>query len=515
MDRGVDRHRPALTAWRLAAIPLAFLSYLFVYPLVRILLVGGGGGFAEAWTTPGVRSAIWFSLWQATVSTLLTLAAGLPLTWALSRFEFPGKRLVGAFVIVPFVLPTVVVGSAFLALGWEGSVWAILTAHVFYNLAVVIRLVGAMWSRLDPHLLEAARTLGATPWRAFRTVTLPLLRPALAAAASLVFLFSFTSFGVVLILGGLRYRTIEVAIFEQARSFLDLPVAAALSIIQLVGVGLLLVAYSRYQRLHSTALRVSTANARPPANRRERWLLAAAVTATLGMLAVPLAVLVSRAAGGHRLFTADLPGIGDPLAALGNSVRFAVLAAVMAIVVGLAAARVVTSGPRRLSHGFDVLLMLPLGTSAVTIGLGFLVALDRPIDLRTSWVLVPLAHAVVAIPFVVRAAVPLLRAIRPELREAAAVLGASPARVWREIDLPIVARAALVGAGFSAAVSLGEFGATAFIVRPDTLTIPTLITRLLARPGDLPFRGALALAVMLMVLTAALMLAVDRWGETW
>ena len=81
--------------------------------------------------------------------------------------------------------------------------------------------------------------------------------------------------------------------------------------------------------------------------------------------------------------------------------------------------------------------------------------------------LVPIAQALVAIPFVVRAVVPVLRAIDPRLREAAAMLGASPARVWREVDLPIVARAALVAAGFAFAISLGEFGATLFIVRPD------------------------------------------------
>jgi thiamine transport system permease protein len=183
------------------------------------------------------------------------------------------------------------------------------------------------------------------------------------------------------------------------------------------------------------------------------------------------------------------------------------VAAVLAVAVGGAAAAVVAGVAEPWTRWFDVVLMLPLGTSAVTIGLGFLVALG---PLRTSWWIVPLAHALVAVPFVVRAVVPTLRSVRPELREAAAVLGAPPRRVWREVDLPIAARAFAVGAGFAAAVSLGEFGATTFVVRPDTLTLPTMVFRLLGRPGAVTYSGAMAAAVLLMVLTGALVLAFDR-----
>jgi thiamine transport system permease protein len=159
----------------------------------------------------------------------------------------------------------------------------------------------------------------------------------------------------------------------------------------------------------------------------------------------------------------------------------------------------------------DVLLMLPLGTSAVTVGFGFLIALDDPpLDLRTSVLLVPIAHAIVAIPFVVRAMVPVLRSIDPRLRDAASVLGASPARVWREVDLPVVSRAIAIAAGFAAAISLGEFGATLFIARPDTPTLPVAIYRLLGRPGSANFGQAMALSTVLMVITMLVVLAVER-----
>jgi len=187
------------------------------------------------------------------------------------------------------------------------------------------------------------------------------------------------------------------------------------------------------------------------------------------------------------------------------------MASAIALVVGGIAAVVIASRPSRRGAVLDTLLMLPLGTSAVTVGFGFLIALDEPpLDLRSKPILIPIAHAVVAIPFVVRSVVPVLRSIDPRLRDAAATLGASPGRVWREIDLPIVRRAFAVAAGFAIAVSLGEFGATVFIARPDYPTIPVAIYRFLGRPGEMNFGQAMALSTILMVLTASAILAVER-----
>ena len=200
-----------------------------------------------------------------------------------------------------------------------------------------------------------------------------------------------------------------------------------------------------------------------------------------------------------------------PIEAIQNSLAFAAVATLICAPLGLAAAFVIARGRGRLASGFDALLMLPLGTSAVIVGFGFLVALGNlPFDLRTSVVLIPIAHAIVALPFLVRATVPVLRSVDQRLRDAAAVLGASPTRVWREIDMPIVSRAALVGAGFAFAVSLGEFGATLFIVRPDTPTMPIAIFRLLSQPGALAFVQAMAMAALLMFVTGASVLAFDR-----
>jgi thiamine transport system permease protein len=522
----------------LAVIPAAFLGYFFVYPLAAIVWRGfapdgvpGLGPFLDVLGSPSLRSVAWFTLWQATLSTLLTLAVGLPTAYVFARFRFPGKRLMRAAATVPFVLPTLVVGTAFLALigpggalgiDLEGTVAAILIAHVFYNYAIVVRGVGSFWEQIDPAIEDAARTLGASRWRTWREVTLPLLAPAIVSAASLVFLFTFTSFGVVLVLGDLEHATIEVEIWRQTASLLRLDIAAALAVLQLIGVGVLLVWYGRFQqrRAREIPIRPPAHGARSVRTAGERLL----VGATLGFmglfLGTPLVVLVVRSfrtgeglGPDHYLALADRGGSGLFIPAgeaIGNSIRFAVVATVIALVIGALAAATVAYSRGRAASVFDAALMVPLGTSAVTIGFGFLIALDRPVDLRTSAVLIPIAHALVAIPFVVRTSLPVMRSVQHRLRQAAAVLGAGPARVWREVDLPIISRALLVGAAFAFAISAGEFGATAFIARPDAATVPIAIFRLLSQPGEATFGRAMALSVVLMVVTGAAVLAIER-----
>lgn len=504
--------------WRgrplLAIIPIVFIGYLFVNPVVRIILLGLGDATPSELITGRIPSVAWFTLWQATVSTILTMAVAGPLTWAIARFDFPGRRLVQAGVVVPFVLPTVVVGAAFAALGIRGSVWAILAAHVFYNIAVVVRTVGGMWSALDTRMEDAARVLGAGPWRTLWHVTLPMLQPAIMAAAAIVFLFCFTSFGVVLILGGRGNATLEVEIYQQAVTFFNLPLAALLAVVQLVGVSLALGWYSRTQERGARGLDLGsqeTTRKRPTG--RMRWVVGLIVTVTLAFQAVPLATLVLRGLGWFGDLAVDDPVIGTPLASIPRSLTFAGVAMVLAVIVGMLAAVVVSARMSRFSRWFDIALMLPLGTSAVTVGFGFLIALDWPVDLRGTVWLVPLAHALVAVPFVVRSAVPLLRSIKPHMMEAAATLGAAPGRAWRAVALPIVSRAAALGAGFAFVVSLGEFGATSFIARPSSVTVPVTIFRLLGRPGDANFGRAMALAVVLAILTALVVTIIDRLGE--
>ena len=509
-------------------VPLAFLGLFFVYPLLSILerglrSNGSLGSPLDVLTDPLTRDVVWFTVWQAVASTALTFAIGLPAAYVLGRYSFPGRSLVRALVIVPFVLPTVVVALAFLGIlppGLERGWAPILIAHAFFNVAVVVLVVGTFWAGLDRRVSEAAATLGAGPWRSFREIILPLLAPSLAAAGAIVFLFSFTSFGIVLILGGPAYSTIEAEIYNQAVRIFDLRAAAILCFVQLLCVSLAVWVTLRLEaRLGAShSLRSERDVLRTPITAGDK----AVVVGSLGLLALflglPLAVLVERslAVGGGYSFDAyralSRPTsalLATPWEAVWNSIVYAGAATLIAVVVGGLAAFAVASsrGPRAL----DVLLMLPLGASAVMLGFGFVIAFDQaPIDFRAAPWIIPVVQALVAIPFVVRIVAPTLRAINERQREAAAVLGASPGRVRREIDLPIVGRALAVAAGFAFAISLGEFGATVFLVRPDSPTLPVAIFRFLGRPGELNSAQAYALAVVLMGVTAVSMFAAGR-----
>lgn len=523
------------------AVPVAFFTVFFAWPVAAIVARGlkadGAwqlGRIGDVLTQPDIRHVLWFTTWQALASTALTLLVALPGAYVFARFDFPGKQVLRAVVTVPFVLPTVVVGTAFLALVGRGglldelwgvrldtTVWAILLAHVFFNYAVVVRTVGGLWAQLDPRQEEAARMLGASRLTAWRTVTLPALAPAVAAAALMVFLFTFTSFGVVQILGGPTFSTLEVEIYRQTTDIFDLATAAVLTLIQFVAVGAVLALHAWTVRRRETALRLVDASgtARRPRGAGE-WGLLAGVLATIALLLVlPLAVLVQRSLdapdfGYYRALTHSDGGVFlvAPIEAVGNSLEYAATATAIAVVVGgLAAAALTRRDAGRFVRGFDALLMLPLGVSAVTVGFGFLISLDEPpLDLRQSWILVPLAQALVGVPFVVRTMLPVLRAVDHRLREAAAVLGASPWSVWREVDLPMVRRALLIAAGFAFAVSLGEFGATVFIARPDNPTLPVAVARLLGRAGDLNYGQAMALSTVLMVVCAVALLVLER-----
>jgi thiamine transport system permease protein len=336
----------------------------------------------------------------------------------------------------------------------------------------------------------------------------------------MIFLFTFTSFGIVQVLGGPGVATLETEIYRRTADLLDLSTAAVLSLVQFAAVGGVLAVHAWTVRRREAALRLvdPATTARPPRGSGQRLLLAGVLLVTAVLIVLPPAVLVQRSLaagfGYYRALTESDGGafLVPPIEAVGNSLEYAVAATAIAVLIGsLAAAALARRDAGRWMRGFDALLMLPLGVSAVTVGFGFLIALDEPpLDLRATWILVPLAQALVGVPFVVRTMLPVLRAVDHRLREAAAVLGASPWRVWREVDLPLVRRALLIAAGFAFAVSLGEFGATVFIARPDNPTLPVAVAKLVGRPGDLNYGQAMALSVILMVVCAAALLALER-----
>lgn len=534
-------------------LPLAFLAVFFFYPLAAIfaysLFPGGALNLArldQLAADPYYLGVLWFTLWQAVVSTLLTLIAALPAAYIFARYRFRGQSLFRALTTVPFLMPTIVVAPAFIALLGPrgvlnlalmstlhldkapvqpvGTIWIIFIAHVFYNYTIVLRLVGGFWANLDPQFEETARVLGADRLRVLWNVTLPLLAPALLAAALLVFIFDFTSFGVILILGGARLATLEVEIYRQTVNLFNLPLAAALSILQIAFTFVFMLVYTRLQARLAVPLKLRPQNVtrRPIKTRRERVAVTAILAVTLIFLLAPLAVLfVESFDTSNGLSLANYIELGinrrgsitfiAPTDAIRNSLAFAGITVVLAVGLGLLAAYSILRA-KRSSALLDPLYLLPLSTSAVTLGFGFIIALGRPpLDLRASVWLVPIAHTLIALPLVVRSLLPLLRDIKPNLREAAAILGASPLRVWREIDLPMIARAVLVGAVFAFTVSMGEFGATTLVARPEYATIPLAIYRFLGTPGLTNYGQALALSSILMVVSTLAIIFMERF----
>ena len=510
------------------ALTTVFLFLFFVLPVGAMIVRGledGASGLLGVLTTARTWRILAQTLYMALAGSLGSLLLGLPSAYVLYRLDFPGRSLLRALVSIPFVLPRGGVGVAFRALfakdgpyaflDLDQSVWAVILAMIFFNYSLIVRTVGNVWASLDPRQTEAARTLGASPARAFVTVTLPALAPSIAAGTSLVFLFCSTAYGIVQILGRPGYGTVETEIWVQTVTYLDLPAAAGLSILQLMIVALALAAQRYFTRRAERALNLRAPHAMPVSKNN---LPAVTVTLATVVLIVfmPLYALASRAFtyegqwSLHNFYVLSGGGAGHaasvaPLVALGNSVCIAVLASMIALFIGVPLSIVLARSSSRL-RWLDSLVMAPLGVSAVTVGFGFFLTLQAPpLNLRELGLLVPVAQAVIAVPLVVRAVVPSLRAINPRQREAAATLGAGPWRVLATIDGPFIARGVALACGFAFAISLGEFGATSFLASPAEPTLPVLISRLLSRPGVDNYGMAMASSLILALLTGGVM----------
>ncbi len=555
MDRGLDRcgfeMKSRFQTWLLLP-PLLFLGVFYFYPLASIFFLSfmPEGAFDatrlyKLVSTSYYAGVLWFTIWQASISTLLTVIVALPGAYVFARYDFKGKTLLQNLTTIPFVLPTVVTAAAFHALlGPRGlvnmilmrlfhletpvlhmdqTVWFFLLAHVFYNYTVILRIVGGFWSRLPKNLTESARMLGASDTKVFFTIILPLLKPAILAASLLVFVFCFTSFGVVLILGGPRFATVEVEIYRQALHLFNLPMASALALIQIAFTFGMIAVYTRLERKVAVSLTLPGSQSlnQKIQTPKERFFVVANLFGMAVLLGAPLMALLVKSVlteeGPSLVYYASLlENKTDsilyvaPIAAIANSLGYALGATLIALILGWFSAAFLVGSKRKWALVFDPLFMLPLSTSAITLGFGFVIALDEPpLNLRTSILLPAIAHAMVAFPFVIRSLLPAWRSIPQNLRDAAALLGASPLRVWASIDWPILRRALLVGAVFAFAISMGEFGATVFVVRPQTPTLPLAIFRYLSHPGSLNYGQAMAMSCLLMITTAVAFLFLE------
>ena len=542
----------------LGLFPLIFLLTFYALPLGIIFQKAieafqgslGSDLFAQ------IRDPLGFTLFQAVLSTLLTVIVGFPIAYSFSHFEFKGKGFFQIAVTLPFILPTVVVAAAFNSLlganGWlnllfmrlfalqnppiqlMNTIWIILLAHVFYNTSIFVRMVGAGWAQLEVEQEQAAQVLGASPWQRFRRITLPLLKPAIISALLMVFLFDFTSFGVILLLGGPSFSTLEVEIYRQTTQLLNLPLAGVLSILQMLMtlVISLLSMRDKQSGVISFLPDINSKRLQRPSRRYQKILIVLLLVFLVIFFVLPEVGLIMRSVvkleadrtqlGTYRTgFTLDYYRelfrnsrrslfYVPPIEALKNSLLYALATMLVAGILGISAAYALVQ--MRRAKWLRALVILPLGTSSVTLGLGFLLTFTRlPFFQQFPQVLIPIAHSLVALPVVINTLYPAFSAIPASLHDAAGNLGASPLKILRLIDLPLIRKPLLVGALYAFILSLGEFGATSFLTRPDYPTMPIAIYRYMSLPGALNYGQAMAMACILLVVCAISMVVMQRF----
>jgi thiamine transport system permease protein len=551
----------------LLALPVLFLVVFFYGPIANLLREGltkdGAFSLEFLWTVltdDYFRHVILFTLWQALLSTLASIALGLPLAFILTHYDFPLKRIVRALTIVPFVLPAITVALGFaLLFGRNGylnqllmhlfglsepplpimySLTGIVLAHAFYNAPIITRTVHAAWERLDPRYEESARALGASRFFVFKDITLPMILPGLLSGAALVFIFCFLSFPIVLSVGGGRFSTIEVEIYTRVVTrldpqFVNYKIGAALA---LVGLVLSLAVTYLYLRLQgSLARQTEQLRPRPTAPlfagvrdllRPTKLLVWLYVLISVILFVGPVAAIVvdslrEETAEEARwtlrwysyIFTPNYEAlVGDsPLRAIVNSLIFGLGATAIAVPLGLIFAYVIARlhwAGRRL---FDTLLMAPLATSSIVLAFALLRAFNAPpLRLVGTATAVIIAHAVIIFPFIVRALVPILESLDVRLTEMARSLGAGRFRALRDIELPLVATGLIAGAVFAFALSLGEMSATLMLARPGLSTMPVAVYRFLSQHS---LGAPSAMSVVMIAVSAIAFILLERWGE--
>ena len=522
------------------AAPLTFIVVLFYWPLVNIISRGLEANWLAVYFEPATLKAIWFTIWQAALSTALALVVGIPSAYVLYRKRFFGQRFVRALITVPLVLPTIVVAIVFssfraeheiyesIGLGFffENSIYWIIAAHVFVNYSLIVRIVGGVWVNLDIETEEAAAISGAGRLKTALAVSLPQLKTAVVSAAALTFLFCSSSYGIILVLGGGLVQSIETQIATAALQFLDLQKAAALALLQTAITAIAFLVSESISRTPVGIEIVDETTQKPSLDWRDWPVIAITAFMALGMIAIPLLLVLVKAFSFEGALSfqnfENLAGRGDrdllnisvgaaTLNTLRNVVISTTLASVLGVLIAYLLSRSLKSKKSRVANrAIDVLFLIPIGISSVVLGFGYLITFGAgAFPLRQSWLIVPIVQALMSLPLVVRIVYPALASIGPEHREAASLAGASTSQTWWRIEAGIIRPVLFTAIGFSIIAGIGEFGAASLLAYGNQATLPTVLYALISRPGEQNFGMAMAVCAILIALTFTLVLAVS------
>lgn len=531
--------RKFLLTARFAALTVILLPLgAFVISALASAPAGAAGAesLGAAIASSQTVSALRFSLSQAAASTLLALIIGLPGAYFVATYDFAGRKPFLSLAAVPFCLPSILVVLAFILYygknGWFSRVaaatglgreaggflysfWGLVTVHAFYNFPIIIQNVGSIWAKLPKSREEAARTLGAGRLRAFASGSLPQLLPSLLQSASLVFLFCFFSFTIVLVFGGLSGSTLEVGIYRAIRFTGDRRLALALAAVQ---TAIALLAAGSFELFGVKSAAVSKGFGAVAPRRRPRPAARVAIVAYELLVIVfflgPLFALAAEAftvrdsmAGAGRFgfgTFARLLGPGAPLLrALLNSLSLSGLAAIIATLFGaaLSAAEHYSRSSRRST--WIALLPLALSPAIITAGLSALFGSGG----RT---IIVIGQFSIAWPFVARSMKASLGALEREKNEAARTLGATSPRAFILADLPAVAPSLASAAAFAFSMTMGDANIPLLLGGGRFETLPLLLYRL---TSSYRFSEACAVGMVLAIATSVVFFVKEVTNE--
>ncbi len=558
----MDKTSKPLAGKLLFVCSLLFFTLFFLLPVttvVRDAFVTEQGNatlshIRNIAVSPYYLRIIGFTAFQAAVSAVFSVLFGLPGAYILSHYTFPGKRALRSLTTIPFVMPAILVVLGFIILfGNNGiinrvlmkllgrntpplrilySFAAVILAHVFYNFPIAMRLISSSWEHISVKNIESARTLGAGAFYRFRTITVVRLLPGIIASGTLIFLFCFLSFAVILVLGGgPRFTTTEVEVYRLARFSLDFSTAGALSIFQaVISLGILF-GYTKIQnRLTFEERNIENPPAKPlrgigSGHNGRRWIIGGLLLYALlvGVIIIlPLLTIVVRsfqAAGGwgretyvtlkwyKNLFAGDsIAAAAVTPRAIINSISIAAGAALLSVFFGLVSAYRLRDPRGRGGALFQTLFLLPMGISTVLLGLGYVRVINLFPMQRTGIFLMMAAHGTISFPFVFRSLQPSIQNINTRLGDAAATLGAGRWRIFRTVEAPLMRSAVVSAAVFAFAISIGEINTTLLLAPEGFATIPIAVYRLISSYN---FFGACALGTILLLLCGGAFYLVD------
>ena len=485
----------------------------------------------ETFSNPYYLRIMAFTLVQALISTLASLLIGLPGAYIMTTYKFPGKKLLKALYSVPFVLPSILVVLGFVIFyGNSGflnkalmalfkleepplhilySFTAVILAHAFYNFPVVISIVSEYWQKLDSSCERAAHTLGSGRVKIFRTITLPRLKPAIFSAMSLVFLFCFTSFAIILVLGGgPALTTTEVEIYRLARISMDTQKACALSLFSMFVAIIVMALYSVAQNKQNKNEVIKQSQIkiqRKPATFLQHFGIILYLLFSLLFILCPILSIIARSFLGSATRAGEYSwtlSAYKKLFALGSSNLKAILNSVVialasSILACGAALRICTHIVKSKKSGVfvDIVLMLPMVISSVIVGLSYFI-ISKYFKFIPSLVLVILAHTIITMPFIIRTVLPVYRKIPESLVNASRTMGYSARATFLHIEKPLLRPALLTGIVFSFVLSMGELNATLLLGTSSYQTLPVQIYRLISSYN---YQGACAMGCILIV----------------